>query len=266
MQVPTFACIICAGGMLLAFPEESASLFVEYGGCVPAGAAQLHRTCLYASQQPKSLGAMLVVLALLTLWSFAEVSRVIGFLAFIYRFMLVLNCSSAVAALGVVGVGSLLLSEARRATGGAAAQEQVAELVPSWAPSLLLFAGLVMLLMSLLAYIGLSRRLEKLLYAHVFLSGAIWLTLAVGAARCVAGMFAAHVRSCVLRTARTRLTRASGRSVRNAVRTRPPFANTGNGCMSMSWASLQPRTSFRSRAPSCSCCCSSSSTSRARCT
>lgn len=186
MQVPVFACIICAGGMLITFPQESASLFADYRGCAPAGAVQLQRFCLYASEQPKSLGALLVVLALLTFWSFAEVSRVIGFLAFIYRFMLVLNGTSAVAAAGVLAVGGLLMSESRRATGGEDAQAQVAKLVPEWAPPLLLFAGGVMLVMSLLAYIGLSRRLERVLYLHVFLSTAIWLTLTVGAARCAA--------------------------------------------------------------------------------
>lgn len=214
LHLPGFACLACAGGMLLAFPDESASLFVEYGQCAPLRASQLARACLYASRQPESLGALLLALAALWLCSFAEASRVIGFLAFIYRFMLALNCASAAAGLAVFAAGGWLYSEAQRATGGEAAQAQLAQLVPEWAPPLLVLAGLVMLVMSLLACVGLMKRMERLLYVHVFCSLAIWLTLAIGALRCARALPAAAARCAQPQGARAR-----GRSSR-----RPLFA------------------------------------------
>ncbi|KAJ1625891.1 hypothetical protein T492DRAFT_1036447 [Pavlovales sp. CCMP2436] len=179
VQVPVFSCLMPAAGMLLTFPEQAKELFLEYRACAPA--TQLQAACLSASEKPNGLGAMLLVLSLLLVWSYAEVSRVIGFTGFITRFMVIVNIASAVAGVGVLGVGVLLLGA--QSSTPAEQSAEMAQVVPEWAPALLLAGGIVMLLLSALAFLGVSQQLEKVLYAHVALSIGVCLMFTVGSAR-----------------------------------------------------------------------------------
>jgi multisubunit Na+/H+ antiporter MnhG subunit len=238
--LPCFSCVMSCAGMLLTYPAESTALFEEYVLCSPT--PRIQSSCAYAATKPQSFGTLLLLLALLFVWAFVEVSRVIGFLAFLIRYMKIVNAFTGVVGVCILGVGIMLLGEVSSAAASTDPDRSagISALVPEWAPGLLVFAGLVTLLLSLLALIGLSRKKDNVLYAHAILSVCVCIVFIAGAARCEHATpydARAVLLGRVPRRALTRLTRCAPAS--------------GNRRMWTSSRTSLPRTSCRWRARPC---------------